>query len=179
MTSPLGPPAPPEPAGPRGRRRFLWIGGGAVVAVGLAVLLIVILNDRADQNTTNRRDEAAITYVNAINVGDPVTVCRLETDRQRNATQEDCEKSNAYLKDRNVKADEPKVVATKEFAEGVGVLVEYHLTTGGSTPSHDALRMLQQADGSWLVDQAEDANSAALATGDPLGTTLGERRGAA
>lgn len=166
--------------GARRRRRLIWIAGTAL-ALALVIVLIVILAVRTSSGdkSANRRDAAAISYVNAINVGDPVTVCRLETERQRNDTQEGCEKERAYLKGRNVKVDEPKVIATKEFAEGVGVLVEYHLTTGGSNPSRDALRMVQQPDGSWLVDQAEDAPAAAMATGDPLGTTLGERRGAA
>lgn len=171
--------APGAVGPPPGRRRLiLWIGLAAVVVAGLVVLLIVLLTGKADQDKANRRDETAIAYVNALNTGDPATVCRLETERQRDASQDACEKDRAYLKDRNVKADEPKVVATKAFAEGVGVLVEYHLTTGGSAPSRDALRLMEQADGSWLVDQAEDANSDVMATGDPLGVALGERRGA-
>jgi hypothetical protein len=171
-------PAAGGPPADRRRRLFLLVILPIILFLGLALLLFFLLTHKADQDQSNQRDEAAIAYVNAINVGDPATVCRLETERQRDASQEACEQSNADLKDRNVKADEPKVVATKEFAEGVGVLVEYHLTTGGSTPSRDALRMVEQADGSWLVDQAEDANSDDMATGDPLGTTLGERRGA-
>lgn len=166
------------PHSDRRRRLFLLVILPVILFVGVALLVLFLLTNRAEQHTVDRRDAAAIAYVNAINVGDPATVCRLETERQRDASQEACEKDRAYLKDRNVKADEPKVVATKEFAEGVGVLVEYHLTTGGSTPSRDALRLMKQIDGSWLVDQAEDANSDDMATGDPLGTTLGERRGA-
>ncbi|MGZ0153714.1 hypothetical protein ACXJJ3_42060 (plasmid) [Kribbella sp. WER1] len=171
-------PAYADPAAGRRRRLLLLVVLPIVLFVGTGLLVFFLLTNRAEQHTVDRRDETAIAYVNAINVGDPATVCRLETERQRDASQEACEKDRAYLKDRNVKADEPKVVTTKDFAEGVGVLVEYHLTTGGSTPSRDALRMMKQPDGSWLVDQAEDANSDDMATGDPLGTTLGERRGA-
>ncbi|WP_432951312.1 hypothetical protein ACQPXM_41180 (plasmid) [Kribbella sp. CA-253562] len=174
--------APPTDQNPRRRRLLIGI---ALLALIIAVIVIVIIaasgskGDGSTPPTPDQRDQAAIAYVNAINAGDPEAVCRLETARQRgDDSLAECAEDRKYLRDRNVKADEPKVIRSRQLAEGTGVLVEYHLTTGGDTPSHDALRMLQQPDGAWLIDQAESADAATMATDDPILTALGERRAA-
>ncbi|MFG1820572.1 hypothetical protein ACGFIF_42915 [Kribbella sp. NPDC049174] len=174
----MAPPAEGQPA-TRSRRRLILIVVGALIIVAIATVIGIVAltgDDNKNASRPDQRDQTAITYVDAINTGDPATVCRLETERQRNNSQEACEKENAFMRGRNVKADDPKVVASKQLAEGTGVVVEYHLTTGGSTPSHDVLRLVQQADGSWLIDEADSADAQAMASGDPIGNVLGERR---
>lgn len=160
-------------------RRRRWRPWTLLASAALAAVIVAIAvqdgDDAAGPNAGGDRDAVAIAYVNAINTGDPGTVCRLETERQHQGeTQEECVKTNDYLRNRNVKAGEPKVTQTKEFSEGVGVLVQYELATGTS-PSHDALRLVEQPDGTWLVDQAESVDAEDLAV-DPLSTVLGDRR---
>lgn len=169
---------PTDPGAARGWsiHRLTIIAGVLFLAVLVAIVAVLLGRYGDDESPVGSgdRDAVAIAYVNAINDGDPRRTCELETPRAHgNESIDECTVSRENVRDNHYKADEPRVTQSRELHEGVGVLVQYRVTNN-TDPQHQALRMMRQPDGAWLVDQVEGVSAHELGSADPILTVLGE-----
>lgn len=127
----------------------------------------VVLLSGCSSDSDDRMEEAAVaarTYQEAVLAEDWPTACELKTDRMRGGeTIAECAERSENFPERRatpgeVTTGEPfEIEAVGEYPAGVGVGVSYDYTSGESSGTvHNAVRVVEDDEGTWRVDQATD-----------------------